>query len=125
MLEIKNFSKSYTGGEKAVDNLNLTVNAGEICGFIGHNGAGKSTTIRSVVGVLDFTEGDIFIDGHSVRQEPLECKKVTAYIPDNPDLYEHLTGIQYLNFIADIFGIDGAARTEAIKKYGDLFESGE
>ena len=122
MLEIKNFSKSYTGGEKAVDNLNLTVNAGEICGFIGHNGAGKSTTIRSVVGVLDFTEGDIFIDGHSVRQEPLECKKVTAYIPDNPDLYEHLTGIQYLNFIADIFGIDGAARTEAIKKYGDLFE---
>ena len=122
MLEIKNFSKSYTGGEKAVDNLNLTVNAGEICGLIGHNGAGKSTTIRSVVGVLDFTEGDIFIDGHSVRQEPLECKKVTAYIPDNPDLYEHLTGIQYLNFIADIFGIDGAARTEAIKKYGDLFE---
>ena len=122
MLEIKNFSKSYTGGEKAVDNLNLTVNAGEICGFIGHNGAGKSTTIRSVVGVLDFTEGDIFIDGHSVRQEPLECKKVTAYIPDNPDLYEHLTGIQYLNFIADIFGIDGAARTEAIKKHGDLFE---
>ena len=122
MLEIKNFSKSYTGGEKAVDNLNLTVNAGEICGFIGHNGAGKSTTIRSVVGVLDFTQGDIFIDGHSVRQEPLECKKVTAYIPDNPDLYEHLTGIQYLNFIADIFGIDGAARTEAIKKYGDLFE---
>ncbi len=122
MLEIKNFSKSYTGGEKAVDNLNLTVNAGEICGFIGHNGAGKSTTIRSVVGVLDFTEGDIFIDGHSIRQEPLECKKVTAYIPDNPDLYEHLTGIQYLNFIADIFGIDGAARTEAIKKYGDLFE---
>lgn len=122
MLEIKNFSKSYTGGEKAVDNLNLTVIAGEICGFIGHNGAGKSTTIRSVVGVLDFTEGDIFIDGHSVRQEPLECKKVTAYIPDNPDLYEHLTGIQYLNFIADIFGIDGAARTEAIKKYGDLFE---
>ena len=102
--------------------MNLTVNAGEICGFIGHNGAGKSTTIRSVVGVLDFTEGDIFIDGHSVRQEPLECKKVTAYIPDNPDLYEHLTGIQYLNFIADIFGIDGAARTEAIKKYGDLFE---
>ncbi|RKI39586.1 ABC transporter ATP-binding protein [bacterium D16-51] len=122
MLAIKNFSKSYTGGKKAVDNLNLTVNAGEICGFIGHNGAGKSTTIRSVVGVLDFTEGDIFIDGHSVRQEPLECKKVTAYIPDNPDLYEHLTGIQYLNFIADIFGIDGAARTEAIKKYGDLFE---
>ena len=122
MLEIKNFSKSYTNGKKAVDNLNLTVEAGEICGFIGHNGAGKSTTIRSVVGVLDFTEGDIFIDGHSVRREPLECKSVTAYIPDNPDLYEHLTGIQYLNFIADIFGIEEAVRTEAIKKYGDMFE---
>lgn len=122
MLEIKNFSKSYTNGKKAVDNLNLTVEAGEICGFIGHNGAGKSTTIRSVVGVLDFMEGDIFIDGHSVRQEPLECKSVTAYIPDNPDLYEHLTGIQYLNFIADIFGIEEAVRTEAIKKYGDMFE---
>ncbi len=122
MLEIKNFSKSYTNGKKAVDNLNLTVEAGEICGFIGHNGAGKSTTIRSVVGVLDFTEGDIFIDGHSVRQEPLECKSVTAYIPDNPDLYEHLTGIQYLNFIADIFGIDESVRTEIMKKYGDLFE---
>jgi len=122
MLEIKNFSKSYTNGKKAVDNLNLTVEAGEICGFIGHNGAGKSTTIRSVVGVLDFTEGDIFIDGHSVRQEPLECKSVTAYIPDNPDLYEHLTGIQYLNFIADIFGIDESIRTETMKKYGDLFE---
>lgn len=122
MLEIKNFSKSYTNGKKAVDNLNLTVEAGEICGFIGHNGAGKSTTIRSVVGVLDFTEGDIFIDGHSVRQEPLECKSVTAYIPDNPDLYEHLTGIQYLNFIADIFAIDEAVRTETIKRYGDMFE---
>ena len=84
--------------------------------------AGKRTTIRSVVGVLDFTEGDIFIDGHSVRQEPLECKSVTAYIPDNPDLYEHLTGIQYLNFIADIFGIDESVRTEIMKKYGDLFE---
>lgn len=122
MLDIKNFSKSYTNGKKAVDNLNLKVDAGEICGFIGHNGAGKSTTIRSVVGVLDFTEGDIFINGHSVRQEPLECKSVTAYIPDNPDLYEHLTGIQYLNFIADIFGIEESVRTEMIKKYGDLFE---
>lgn len=122
MLEIKNFSKSYSNGKRAVDHISLTVKAGEICGFIGHNGAGKSTTIRAVVGVLDFTEGDILIGGHSVRQEPLECKRITAYIPDNPDLYEHLTGIQYLNFIADIFGIDESVRTDRIKKYGDLFE---
>lgn len=122
MLEIKDFSKSYSNGKRAANHINLSVKAGEICGFIGHNGAGKSTTIRAVVGVLDFTEGDVFIDGHSVRTEPLECKKVTAYIPDNPDLYEHLTGIQYLNFISDIFGIEESARTERIKKYGDLFE---
>lgn len=122
MLEIRNFSKSYSNGKKAVDNISVTVEAGEICGFIGHNGAGKSTTIRAVVGVLDFTEGDILIHGHSVKKEPMECKKVTAYIPDNPDLYEHLTGIQYLNFIADIFGIDETVRTDIIKRYGDMFE---
>jgi len=122
MLEIRNFSKSYSNGKKAVDNITVTVKAGEICGFIGHNGAGKSTTIRAVVGVLDFTEGDILIHGHSVKREPIECKRVMAYIPDNPDLYEHLTGIQYLNFIADIFGIDESARTDVIKKYGDMFE---
>ena len=96
--------------------------AGDIYGFIGHNGAGKSTTIRAVVGVLDFTEGDIYIDGHSVKDEALACKNVTAYIPDNPDLYENLTGIQYLNFIADVFGIEEATRQERIKKYGDMFE---
>lgn len=122
MLEIKNFSKTYHGGKKAAKNINLTVEDGDIYGFIGHNGAGKSTTIRAVVGVMDFEEGDIFIDGHSVKSEPIECKKVTSYIPDNPDLYEHLTGIQYLNFIADIFGIDAAERKEKIKKYADLFE---
>lgn len=122
MLEIRNFSKSYSNGKKAVDNISVKVDAGEICGFIGHNGAGKSTTIRAVVGVLDFTEGDILIHGHSVKKEPIACKKVTAYIPDNPDLYEHLTGIQYLNFIADIFGIDETVRTDIIKKYGDMFE---
>lgn len=122
MLEIKNYSKSYSKGKKAADNVSLTVESGDIFGFIGHNGAGKSTTIRAVVGVLDFSEGEIFIDGHSVRNEPMECKKVTAYIPDNPDLYENLTGIQYLNFISDVFGIPGDERKESIEKYADLFE---
>jgi ABC-2 type transport system ATP-binding protein len=98
------------------------VESGDIYGFIGHNGAGKSTTIRAVVGVLDFDEGEIFIDGHSVKDEPMACKKITAYIPDNPDLYENLTGIQYLNFIADVFEIDGEKRQERIQKYADMFE---
>ena len=122
MLEIRNYSKSYSEGKKAADNVSLSVMSGDIYGFIGHNGAGKSTTIRAVVGVLDFTEGEIFIDGHSVKTEPMECKKVTAYIPDNPDLYENLTGIQYLNFIADVFDIGAAEREERIKKYADAFE---
>ncbi len=122
MLEIKHYSKSYGKGKKAADDVCITVDGGDIYGFIGHNGAGKSTTIRAVVGVLDFTEGEIYIDGHSVKDEPMACKKVTAYIPDNPDLYENLTGIQYLNFVADVFGIGTAERNERIKKYGDLFE---
>jgi len=122
MLEIKNYSKTYGEGRKAADNVSLTVEGGDIYGFIGHNGAGKSTTIRAVVGVLDFTEGEIFIDGHSVKDEPMECKRVTAYIPDNPDLYENLTGIQYLNFVADVFGISAAEREYRIKKYADMFE---
>ena len=122
MLEIKNYSKSYDGGKKAADDVTLTVESGDIYGFIGHNGAGKSTTIRAVVGVLDFTEGEIFIDGHSVKDEPMECKKVTAYIPDNPDLYENLTGIQYLNFVADVFNISAQESAETRKKYADLFE---
>ena len=122
ILEIKNFSKTYGNGKKATDDVNISVNSGDIYGFIGHNGAGKSTTIRSVVGVLDFTEGEIYIDGHSVKDEPLACKKITAYIPDNPDLYENLTGIQYLNFIADVFGISAEEREESIRKYGDMFE---
>ena len=122
MLEIKNLTKTYKGGYRAVDNLSLTVEAGDIYGFIGHNGAGKSTTIESVVGVLDFDGRDIFIDGHSVKTEPLACKKVTAYIPDNPELYEHLTGIQYLNFLGDVFGVDKQTRTEKIGKYADVFE---
>ena len=122
MLEIKHYSKSYKGDVKAADDVSLTVQSGDIYGFIGHNGAGKSTTIRAVVGVLDFTDGEILIDGHSVKDEPMECKKVTAYIPDNPDLYENMTGIQYLNFIADVFNIDVKTREERIKKYADLFE---
>ncbi len=122
ILEIKNYSKSYNGTKKAADNVSLTVESGDIFGFIGHNGAGKSTTIRAVVGVLDFIEGDILIDGHSVKNDPIECKKITAYIPDNPDLYENLTGIQYLNFIADVFGIDPVTRQERIKEYADKLE---
>ena len=122
MLEIKNYSKSYGKGAKAADDVTLTVNSGDIYGFIGHNGAGKSTTIRAVVGVLDFNEGEILIDGHSVKTEPMACKKITAYIPDNPDLYENLTGIQYLNFVADVFGLSASEREERIKKYADAFE---
>ncbi|MBU3172630.1 ABC transporter ATP-binding protein [Clostridium estertheticum] len=122
MLEIKNFSKVYKGGKKAVDHFNLTVKAGDIYGFIGHNGAGKSTMIKAIAGVLDFEEGEIFVDGHSVQKFPVECKKVIAYIPDNPDLYEHLTGIQYLNFISDIFKVGKEEREERIRKYGVLFE---
>lgn len=121
ILEIKNFSKTYKGNKKAVDNVSIKVKPGDIYGFIGHNGAGKSTTIKSVVGVLEFEEGEIFINGHSVKTEPMECKKITAYIPDNPDIYEFLTGIQYLNFVADIFQIDQKTREERIHKYGDLF----
>lgn len=121
MLEIKNFSKSY-GDFKAVDNLNLTVKDGEIYGFIGHNGAGKSTTIKAVVGAMDFTEGEIYIDGKSVKRDPLGCKSVTAYVPDNPDIYDHLSGIQYLNFICDIFRVSENDRNERIKKYAELFE---
>ena len=122
MLEIRHFSKSYGGGKKAADDVTIQVACGDIYGFIGHNGAGKSTTIRAVVGVLDFTDGEIYIDGHSVRDEPMACKQVTAYIPDNPDLYENLTGIQYLNFVADIFGIGPGEREERIRKYAGLFE---
>ena len=122
ILEIKNYSKSYSQGKKAADNISLTVESGDIYGFIGHNGAGKSTTIRGIVGVLEFEEGEIYIDGHSVKTEPLECKQLTAYIHDNPDLYENLTGIQYLNFVADVFGISADDREERIKKYADKLE---
>lgn len=122
MLEIINFSKTYKGGKRAVNHLNITVKAGDIFGFIGHNGAGKSTTIKSLVGVIDFEEGEIFIDGHSVKKDPIACKRVMAYIPDNPDLYEQLTGIQYLNFVADVYKVPAKDREEQIQKYGDAFE---
>ncbi|MCQ2523745.1 MAG: ABC transporter ATP-binding protein [Lachnospiraceae bacterium] len=122
VLEINNYTKDYGAGKKAADNVTLSVESGDIFGFIGHNGAGKSTTIRAVVGVLEFEEGEILVNGHSVKTEPIECKKDIAYIPDNPDLYEHLTGIQYLNFIADVFGIDAVEREKLIKEYADEFE---
>jgi ABC-2 type transport system ATP-binding protein len=122
MLIIKHFTKSYKGGKKAVNDLNLVVEKGDIYGFIGHNGAGKTTTIRAVVGVLDFEEGDIEIGGYSIKKDPLACKAITAYIPDNPDLYDHLTGIQYLNFISDLFSVSKADRELLVKKYGDEFE---
>ena len=121
MLRIENLTKRY-GEKKAVDGLSLHIRPGEIYGFIGHNGAGKTTTLKSVAGILRFDEGEIYIDGHSVRKEPLVCKQVLAYIPDNPDLYEYMTGIKYLNFIADIFGVSAADRQARIRKYADLFE---
>lgn len=122
ILKIENLSKTYKGGKRAVDKLSLEVHEGDIFGFIGHNGAGKSTTIKSIVGILDFEEGEILIDGHSVKEEPMTCKKMIAYVPDNPDIYEHLTGIQYLNFVADIFRVSKADREEAIKLYAAEFE---
>ena len=122
MLEISHFTKCYKPGVPAVDDLSLKVMPGEICGFIGHNGAGKSTTLKAIAGILDFTEGDIRIGGESIRKNPVSCKRRMAYVPDNPDLYEYLTGIQYLNFIADVFGVPEVERTAAFKKYGDLFE---
>lgn len=122
MLTITHFSKTYPGGKKAVDDLSLTVHAGEIMGFIGHNGAGKTTTLRCVAGILDFTEGEITVDGHSVKAEPVAAKRITAFLPDNPDLYEFLTGIQYLAFIADLYDIPKDVREQRIQKYADAFE---
>ena len=121
MLNIEHLTKTY-GEKKAVDDLNLHIRPGEIYGFIGHNGAGKTTTLKSVAGILQFDAGEIYIGGDSVREKPLECKQKIAYIPDNPDLYEYMTGIKYLNFIADIFGVDAALRRERIRRYADAFE---
>ena len=121
MLNIEHLTKIYVE-KKAVDDLNLHIRPGEIYGFIGHNGAGKTTTLKSVAGILQFDAGEIYIGGDSVREKPLECKRKIAYIPDNPDLYEYMTGIKYLNFIADIFGVDAALRRERIRRYADAFE---
>ena len=121
MLQIEHLTKKY-GEKKAVDDLSLHICPGEIYGFIGHNGAGKTTTIKSCCGILQFEEGDIRINGISVKDDPIACKKKMAYIPDNPDLYEFMTGIQFLNFIADIFEVGEKERTERIRTYGDAFE---
>ena len=122
MLHIEHYSKTYPGGKKAVDDLTLHVRPGEICGFIGHNGAGKTTTLRAAAGVMDFTEGTIVIDGHDVRRDPVGAKRVTAFLPDNPDLYEFMKGIDYLNFIADLYDIPSDRRTADIRKYAGAFE---
>ena len=121
MLYIEHLTKTF-GEKKAVDDLSLHIAPGEIYGFIGHNGAGKTTTLKSVVGIQQFDAGEITIGGHSIRTDPIACKKMLAYIPDNPDLYEFMTGIQYLNFIADIFGVEAEKRRERIRRYADLFE---
>ena len=121
MLKIDHLTKTY-GEKKAVDDLSLHIRAGEIYGFIGHNGAGKTTTLKAVAGILQFDAGEIIVNGKSIRTQPLDCKRDMAYIPDNPDLYEYMTGIKYLNFIVDIFGVDAQTRQERIRKYADLFE---
>lgn len=122
MLKIEGLTKTYRGGKRAVNNLSLHVEPGDIYGFIGHNGAGKTTTLRCAAGMLDFESGEIHVDGRSVRRDALECKRRMAYIPDNPDLYDYLTGIQYLNFVADVYGVGAGARGAAFEKYGDMFE---
>ncbi len=121
MLNISHLTKKY-GDKKAVDDLSLHIAPGVIYGFIGHNGAGKTTTLKSVVGILSFDEGEITIGGFSIKKDPLACKKMVAYIPDNPDLYDYMTGIKYLNFIADIFSVGDTERKERIEKYAELFE---
>ena len=121
MLKIDHFSKSY-GDKKAVDDLTLHIRRGEIYGFIGHNGAGKTTTLKSVAGIMQFDSGEILIDGTSIQRDPIGCKKKMAYIPDNPDLYEFMTGMQYLNFVGDIFAIPAAQRKQRIEALADTFE---
>ncbi len=125
MLKIEGLKKTYKGGKRAVDGLDLEVKAGDIFGFIGHNGAGKTTTLKCVAGILDFEEGEILVDRKSVKESSLDCKKVMAYIPDNPELYDYLTGIQYLNFIADVYGVDAGERTQKIERYAKEFEISE
>lgn len=122
MLTIQNLTKHYKGSSKGVTDISLDIRPGDIYGFIGHNGAGKTTTLKCVAGIQDFDSGKIYVNGMEIRENPLGCKQSFAYIPDNPDLYEYLTGIQYLNFIADVFGVDAHTREERIRQYGDEFE---
>lgn len=122
MLQIRNLTKIYRGGHKAVDGLTLSIEAGDIYGFIGHNGAGKTTTLRAVAGSLKFDSGEILINGTSILEDPVACKRKMAFIPDNPDIYEFMTGIQYLNFIGDIYGVGESEREERLRRYGDAFE---
>ena len=121
MLRIENLTKRY-GEKTAVNNLSLHIAPGEIYGFIGHNGAGKTSTLKCIVGIQDFDEGEIYINSKSIKNQPIECKKLFAYIPDNPDIYDFMTGVQYLNFVADIFEVSQQERSELIKKYADMFE---
>jgi len=121
MLKIDHFTKSY-GDKKAVDDLSLHILPGEIYGFIGHNGAGKTTTLKSVAGIMQFDQGEILVDGVSMKKEPMACKKKIAYIPDNPDLYDFMTGMQYLNFVGNVFGVDAQQRRERVKELADAFE---
>lgn len=121
MLEIKNLTKKY-GNKTVVNDITLSIKEGDIYGFIGHNGAGKTTTIKAVTGIIPYDQGEIYINGKSIKDDSIACKKEIAYIPDNPDLYEHLTAIQYLNFIADVFEVESTVRFERIKKYADVFE---
>lgn len=125
MIEIKNVTKIYNGEKNAVDNISFTVNNGEIFTFIGHNGAGKTTTIKSIVGILDFEEGDILINGKSIKKSPIECKKQMAYVPDNPDLYENMKAIDFINFICDMYEVSKEVREENINKYAKMFEMQE
>lgn len=122
MLELINYTKKYPNGKIGADNISLNVEKGDIYAFIGHNGAGKTTTIKSIVGINDMTSGDIKICGISIKENPIECKKLIAYIPDNPDIYESLTGIQYLNLICDFFKVNTNKRKELIEKYSNIFE---
>ena len=121
MLKINHFSKTY-GDKKAVDDLTLHIHAGEVYGFIGHNGAGKTTTLKSVAGILQFDGGEILVDGVSMKADPLACKKKIAYIPDNPDLYDFMTGIQYLNFVGDVFAVPAQVRSQRIRELAETFE---
>ena len=122
MIEIKNFFKSYDGKTNACDDITLTIEKGDIYGFIGHNGAGKTTLLRSIAGILDFEKGKILVGGKNIKTNPIEAKKMMAYIPDNPDVYETLKGMQYLDFIADVYEIDAETRRTMIEKYAKMFE---